>query len=424
MSKMSTPVAAALVAGLMVGPACSNSGLKSRAGDAGAASGGQAGSAIISGTTGGSGGTSGPGGAGGASIGATGGTSGPGGAGAAGTGGPSGSTGGTGACIPITCPIPACTYGALPNPDPCGCSFICVPTPDAGMTGDAGGSNRDGATAGSPGSSGTGGQGGTVGTPSSKGGQTGATTTSQGGTGGSTTSATATPPICPFPTYCNPGDQQVDGPCPAGRECYSWFDACGVLQCVVPEGVHCDVPLSCNPGDTPTTSYDEGCSQHPTACYTKQLCGQSIFCKHGTDAGVDASGKPGPDGSSQSAGAPHPQPCLPGEVLNESEMCPCVAEPSPTCPYSYCESSGDGWCHTQCTPPQQGGSCAGGFVCLVINIFHGGDIGEYYYLCDGPIGAPVGGPCRSSNDCNAGASCVTNTHCGDASVCPNSVCQN
>ena len=44
-------------------------------------------------------------------------------------------------------------------------------------------------------------------------------------------------------------------------------------------------------------------------------------------------------------------------------------------------------------------------------IFGGGDVGYNYYLCDGPIGAPVGGACRFNDDCNAGASCVTNTHC-------------
>ena len=67
MFKMPTAVVAALVAGLMVEPACSNSALKSRAGDAGAASGGQAGSSIRSGTPGGLGGS------GGASMGRTGG---------------------------------------------------------------------------------------------------------------------------------------------------------------------------------------------------------------------------------------------------------------------------------------------------------------------------------------------------------------
>jgi hypothetical protein len=70
--KMPTVVAAILLAGL-VGMACSSSGLRRSAGEAGAASGGQAGSTISSGTTGGSGGTIGPGGAGGGSIGGAGG---------------------------------------------------------------------------------------------------------------------------------------------------------------------------------------------------------------------------------------------------------------------------------------------------------------------------------------------------------------
>jgi len=65
--KMPTVVAAILLAGL-VGMACSSSGLRRSAGEAGAASGGQAGSTISSGTTGGSGGTVGPGGAGGVGI--------------------------------------------------------------------------------------------------------------------------------------------------------------------------------------------------------------------------------------------------------------------------------------------------------------------------------------------------------------------
>jgi hypothetical protein len=98
MFKISTVVAALFVAALM-GPACSSSGFKSRAGDAGAASGGQAGSTISSGTPGGTsgpggistsatdGGAIGPGGAGGTRIGGTGGTAGPGGAGTGGTGG-------------------------------------------------------------------------------------------------------------------------------------------------------------------------------------------------------------------------------------------------------------------------------------------------------------------------------------------------
>ena len=107
MFKISTVVAALFVAALM-GPACSSSGFKSRAGDAGAASGGQAGGTISSGTPGNTsgpggistsatdGGAIGPGGAGGASIGGTGGTASPGGAGTGGTGGTTIGPGGSG----------------------------------------------------------------------------------------------------------------------------------------------------------------------------------------------------------------------------------------------------------------------------------------------------------------------------------------
>ncbi len=327
MFKMPAAVTALFVSGL-VGLACSSSGLKRSAGDAGAASGGQAGSTISSGNTGGSGGTIGPGGSGGVSTGGT--IIGSGGAGGATTGGTGGTIG-------------------------------------------SGGSNGAGGTAGSSDTGGTGGQGGTAGSPPSQGG------------------------ICALYPMCNPGDHQVamgigrdytfpPGTCPAERECYSLNVGCGPILCMVSQDAGVDAGAS--------------------------------------DAGVDASGKPEPDSSSQRAGAPHPQPCLAGEVLNFGEMCPCVAGP-PLCSSSFCEPRGDGWCYTQCTPPQQGGSCAGGLICGPIMIFGGGDVGYNYYLCDGPIGAPVGAACRSSfnyNDCNGRASCVTSTHCGDASVC--SVCQN
>ena len=344
MFKIPTILTALLVAGL-AGLACSNhSGLKSKAGDAGAASGGQAGNTISSGTTGGPGGTSGPGGTGGASVDGTGGTIGSGGISGADAGGHTSAS-------------------------------------------DAGGSNGD---------SGTGGQGDATDSPLSQGGMCGAI------------------------PGCNPGDQQVGfapgseytdlSDCPAERECYTLGDNCGSILCVVPQDIHCDNPLSCNPGDTPTVSNDP-CVGRPSPCYENKLCSQTILCRYGTDAGVDASGKPKPDSSSQTEGAPHPQPCLPGEVLYEYRDILCNPQ------YPYCPLSGDHWCYTQC---QQGGPCAGGFSCTdVIQSSNG-----YVYVCDGPIGSPVGGACRFSNDCNAGASCVTNTDCGDASVCPNLVCQN
>ena len=300
MFKKSTPAVAILVAGVL-GLACSNSGLKGTAHDAGAANGGQAGGTISGGATGGSGGTIGPGGAGAASIGGAGGLSRPGGA----AGASIGATGGT------------------------------IGT---------GGSNGSGGTAGSSGTGGTGGQG----------------------------------PMCALYPMCNPGDQQVGSPCPPERECYSLSVSCGLGQ------------------------YN------------------TITCAYGADAGVDAgaldvrldvSGKPEPDSSFQRAGAPHPQPCLAGEVLYEYRDILCNPQ------YPYCPLSGDHWCYTPC---QQGVPCAGGLSCTDgIQLSDG-----YAYVCDGPIGAPVGGACRSSNDCNAGASCVITTYCEDASVCPNSFCQN
>jgi hypothetical protein len=284
MFKKSTPVVAILVTGVL-GLACSNSGLKSTAHDAGAASGGQAGSTISSETASGTGGTIGPGKAGGATTGGIGGLSSPGGAG--------------GTNISAT-----------------------------GGTIGTGGSNGSGGTAGSSGTGGTGGQG----------------------------------PMCALYPMCNPGDQQVGSPCPPGRECYSLSVSCGLGQ------------------------YN------------------TITCAYGADAGVDAgaldvrvdvSGKPEPDSSSQRVGAPHPQPCLPDEVLNWGLNC------SSTLP--LCSGVGDHWCYTQC---QQGGTCVGGFVCEGIGIFSGGEVSSSYSICDGSIGAPVGGACRSDKDCNAGTSCV------------------
>jgi|GEM_PF-6312953 hypothetical protein len=131
------------------------------------------------------------------------------------------------------------------------------------------------------------------------------------------------------------------------------------------------------------------------------------------DAGVDASGRPEPDGSSQRAGAPHPQPCLASEFLNSGKECSGPPEKE------SCQSTGNGWCYTPC---EQDSTCAGGFVCAMIYTFDVSILPLQYSVCDGPLGAPVGGACRSDEDCNAGASCMTSTHCGDASVC--SVCSN
>jgi hypothetical protein len=133
----------------------------------------------------------------------------------------------------------------------------------------------------------------------------------------------------------------------------------------------------------------------------------------GRDAGVDASGKPEPDSSSQRVGAPHPQPCLASEFLNSGKECSGPPEKE------SCQSTGNGWCYTLC---EQDSTCAGGFVCAMIYTFDVSILPLQYSVCDGPLGAPVGAACRSDEDCNAGASCMASTHCGDVSVCY--ICQN
>jgi hypothetical protein len=55
---------------------------------------------------------------------------------------------------------------------------------------------------------------------------------------------------------------------------------------MLPEGVHCSDPLTCNPGDMETSSDAPDCSKYQ-GCYIKQLCASEIWCKHATDAGVD-----------------------------------------------------------------------------------------------------------------------------------------
>jgi cysteine-rich repeat protein len=109
-SRLLKDTVAVLFAAVLLGLACSRSGLKTTA-DAGVASGGQAGSTISSVATGGASGMIGPGGAGDANIGGTGGVIGSG--GSSGTGGTAGSsgTGGTGGQGPICAAYPMCNPG-------------------------------------------------------------------------------------------------------------------------------------------------------------------------------------------------------------------------------------------------------------------------------------------------------------------------
>jgi len=264
------------------------------------------------------------------------------------------------------------------------------------------------------------------GTTGGNGGMIGPGGVGDGSTGGTGVPAGPVPTCKAYPGYgCNPGDREIgvsfasyygdqSTDCPSGRECYSLGGNCGSILCVLPEGVHCSDSLLCNPGDTQIAQWGPDCVGWPSPCYTKKLCmQQSTACRHGTDAGVDASGKPEPDSSSQRVGAPHPQPCLASEFLNSGKECSGPPEKE------SCQSTGNGWCYTLC---EQDSTCAGGFVCATIYTFDISILPLQYSVCDGPLGAPVGGACRSDEDCNAGASCMTSTHCGDASVC--SVCQN
>jgi len=132
-----------------------------------------------------------------------------------------------------------------------------------------------GSGSGAGGTIGSGGSSGTSGTAGSSG------TASTGGQGAT----------CALIRMCDPPDQQVGGTCPPARECYSFQQECfdATTVCMLPAGVHCS-DLSCNPGDTETTSGDQDCWQNPNPCYTRQLCAHEIWCKYGADAGVSDAG--------------------------------------------------------------------------------------------------------------------------------------
>ena len=248
----------------------------------------------------------------------------------------------------------------------------------AGGTIGSGGSNGGGATAGSPGSGGTGGQGAT----------------------------------CASIRMCDPTDQQIDGPCPAGRECYSFPQECfdATTLCMLPAGVHCS-DLSCNPGDSPTTVDDQGCSQHPTACYTKQLCAHEIWCRHGADAGVDA-------GASDTGIDAGPVGYCGNGILDPGEQCDDGNTNNGDGCSATCQIE-TGW---QCPAPGQVCMPCGTNACDAGPAGHCGDgivqTGEECDCGDGTIPVPRGCPGVNNDNTYGGCTtkCTRGPRCGDGIV--------
>ena len=98
---------------------------------------------------------------------------------------------------------------------------------------------------------------------------------------------------------CNPGDYQIgQGLGPLHLSPGGLSSGTRVLYLAipmwpnpvhVPQGVHCNDPLSCNPGDTQIPQWTQDCAEPPNSCYFKRLCSQqSIICRYAADAGVDA----------------------------------------------------------------------------------------------------------------------------------------
>ena len=305
--RMPPAMVAALVAGLVV-LACSSSGLKNGAGDAGTAKGGQGGSIIGDLPTGGSGGAP---GAGGVSLCLS---------CAAFVGGAGGHCDASPSCNPGDIPVTS-DADCLEYPNSCyvneQCGQVITCRHGAGASVDAGGSNGNGGTSGSAGTSGN---------------------VGGGGTGGSS-------PLPIFFPICNPGDQQVasgirldydhvhtylSGDCPAGRECYSVDGSTGPILCMLPEGLRCADSLFCNPGDTEEKYAGLDCTAAPNSCYQIHLCNRSKLCLSASGAGAFPSACSGvwsngfpfePPDASAASGDSGAMNCCGDGILQAGEQC-------------------------------------------------------------------------------------------------------
>ena len=116
--------------------------------------------------------------------------------------------------------------------------------------------------------------------------------TSGGGTGGMDAPLPGTGGCAAY-RMCDPGDQTIgfgygyDDPslCPAERECYYLQFSCGPTACVLRNGVHCNDPLVCDPGDY-LLPRNATCSASTGQCQLKSLCGNNIICGHSLDGGA------------------------------------------------------------------------------------------------------------------------------------------
>jgi cysteine-rich repeat protein len=299
---------------------------------------------------------------------------------------------------------------------------------DAGVAsgGKAGSTISSAATGGTGGAIGFGGAGGGTGGTSGAGGAGGTNisgTAGAGGKGGTTGFSSGQGGQCASYRMCNEGDEQLwpssMSSCPAGRGCYLLPYDCGATLCILPDGVHCDDPLLCNPGDIQIPDWGD-CSKYQGSCYDKGLCTKSITCIHVSDAGVHADASDAqvdvvaPDMGLDVRTTPY---CGNG-VLDPGEQCDDGNRTNGDGCSATCQIEA-GW---QCSIPGQLCIPCGTNGCDAGPVGHCGDgiveTGEECDCGDGTI--PVPGDCLGPNTDNMYRDCTTKCtlgpRCGDGIV--------
>ncbi len=108
---------------------------------------------------------------------------------------------------------------------------------------------------------------------------------------------------CPRPR-CDANQIEVAGPesCSKSRPCTPRSNGCGLTIWCAPDEITCDGLPSCDPGDRTVSSPSQCVSGPGAVCYSRSVCGSTIWCNgfrgFGADGGtppptVDA-GKPAP----------------------------------------------------------------------------------------------------------------------------------